>query len=99
MTTRLLTSRSFERANAHNSSTSSDVSSKNNRERMLSFKGLSTKKNTVMEHLLHFQEDKDSKAQSSPIIGEEQWGFKPRTERKMDKELTSSCKQVKDNPF
>lgn len=99
MTTRMLANRSFERANANNSSTFSDVSSKNNRERMISFKGLSTKKNTVMEHLLHFQEDKDSKAKSSPIIGEEQWSFKPRTERKMDKELSSSCKLVKDSPF
>ena len=47
--------RSMELGEIALSSSSSDISEKKNRERMKSLKGLSTKRNSVMEHLMHYR--------------------------------------------
>ena len=47
--------RSMELDDLKLSSSSSDISEKRNRDRLRSFKGLSTKRNSVMEHLMHYR--------------------------------------------
>jgi len=59
------------------SDSSSDLSAKNNKERMKDFKTLSLKRNSVMEHLFSFQAEKGLKKQSSTLFHSQKWGFAP----------------------
>ena len=55
MNTKKSANKSMELGDLTLSSHSSDLSEKKNRDRLRSFKGLSTKRNSVMEHLMHYR--------------------------------------------
>lgn len=54
---------------------SSDISLKNNKERIREFKNLSLKGNSVMEHIFSHGRPKNLKAQSSTLFYSQKWDF------------------------
>ena len=91
--------RTLNLGNKQHSSNSSDTSEKNNRDRMREFKALSTKRNSVMEHLMHYKEHNRRKSESTVTFQSEKWTGRLETDEKSTNIETSSCKLVEDNPF
>ena len=65
---------------ADGSDSSSEVSSQNNnKERMKSFKALSTRRSSFMEYLNNVKGPKDVKMQIATLFQSESWSFRPQT--------------------
>jgi hypothetical protein len=71
--------RSFDLNNLASSDTSSETSDPKNKERLRSFKEISAKKGSFMQHILHSHEPAERKTQSSTLFQSERWNFKPIT--------------------
>ena len=66
---------------------------------MRGFKALSTKRNSVMEHLLHYKGDHKRNSESTVTFKSERWTERLETDKKSSNIETSSCKFAEDNPF
>jgi hypothetical protein len=62
---------------AFQSNSSTDLSITNNKERMKTFKTLSLKGNSIMEHLLSGCKEKPLKRQTSMLYHSQKWDFGP----------------------
>ena len=66
---------------------------------MRGFKALSTKRNSVMEHLLHYKDDNKRNSESTVTFKSQRWSERLPTDSGLTNIETSSCKLVEDNPF